>query len=108
MPSDYCKKIVCDDNGFLWIGTLNGLVKFNPVSKKVMTVLTRQHGLNESPIDVPINLLPNGKLVINFYTNLSIFNINKYQFNKVKPNVIFTTIKVLNEELLATYFSKMN
>ena len=96
LPSDYCVNLVCDTSGFLWIGTLNGLVKFDTKTKKTVSVLNKQNGLYDVGISVMINLLPNGNLVINHYGNLSVFNVNKYKTNTLKPTVHLTSIKVLD------------
>lgn len=96
LPSDYCGTIKVDQNGFLWIGTLYGLVKFDPKAKKTITVLNQQHGLKENGATVMLNLLPNGDLVVNHYGMLSVVNIKTYKTNSVKPKAYITAIKVLD------------
>ncbi|VXC39701.1 conserved hypothetical protein [Flavobacterium sp. 9AF] len=100
LPSDCCNRIVKDANGFLWIGTLNGLVKFNETSKKVETILTKQNGLLEDSAAIMMNLLPNNNLIVNYYGTLSVLDISNYKFNKKIPQIKFSSILVLDKEML--------
>lgn len=97
LPSDYCNRIVKDKKGFLWIGTLNGLVKFNEATKKVVTILNKQNGLQEDSAALMMNLLSNDKLVINYYGFLSVIDIANYKFNVKKPTVSFSSVSILDK-----------
>lgn len=96
LPSDYCSRLILDKKGFLWIGTLNGLTKFDTKTKKVISVLNRQHGLVENGAVVMLNLLPNDNLVVNHYGVLSVINLATYKTNQLQPKVTLTSIKVLD------------
>lgn len=96
LPSDYCSRLILDKKGFLWIGTLNGLTKFDTKTKKVISVLNRQHGLADNGAVVMLNLLPNDNLVVNHYGVLSVVNLSKYKTNQLQPKVTITSIKVLD------------
>ena len=96
LPSDYCSRLVIDKEGFLWVGTLNGLAKFDIKTKKNISVLNRQHGLAENSAIVMLNLLPNDNLVVNHYGILSVINLKSYQKNNQLPKVIFTSLKVMD------------
>lgn len=94
LPSDYCQEIRVDKNGMLWIGTLNGLCKFNPKTASVSSVIGQAQGLRENAVIVPMDLQENGDLIISFYGGISIINTLKYKTNKALPSVLFTDIRV--------------
>jgi ligand-binding sensor domain-containing protein/uncharacterized membrane-anchored protein YhcB (DUF1043 family) len=100
LPSDYCQNIICDDGGFLWIGTLMGLVKFDPFQKKTVSIFTKQNGLTKANIDVPLNYLPSGKLVINHYSSLDLIDLKSYQWNNYALKISLNSLKVFDQELL--------
>jgi ligand-binding sensor domain-containing protein len=99
LPSDYCNRIIKDEKGYLWIGTLNGLARFNPKTQKVETVLNKQNGLYDHSAAQIMNLLPNGDLVINYFGALSVLNVKNYQFNLQKPKVHLIAITALDKPL---------
>lgn len=45
LPHDLCYQIIQDKQGYIWLGTDNGLVKFNG---NVFQIFNRNHGLNNS------------------------------------------------------------
>lgn len=99
LPSDYCNSIVLDKKGFLWIGTLAGLVKFDPIAKEVISVLKKQNGLFYSNIDVVVNLIRDRDIVISHYGGLSVLNVEDYKWNTKKANVVFTAMKILDKKV---------
>lgn len=99
LPSDYCGQLVVDKKGFLWIGTLNGLTKFDTKTKKAISVLGRQHGLVDNAAIVMMNLLPNNNLVVNHYGILSVVNLEEYKTNPLHPKVMITSVKVMDNFL---------
>lgn len=99
LPTDYCYKLVCDQKGFLWIGTLTGLVKFNPATGSAKAVYTQQNGLHNTNIDVTLNLQENGDLVVNNYATLSIINTLSFNLNVKKEKVHIEDIKNLDKEI---------
>lgn len=102
IPSDYCKNIICDKKGKLWIGTLAGLLRWNPSSYKVESILTRQNGLFQSSFDVSIDALPNNKLVINNYSALNIIATNDYIINNKKARICWDEILVSDNNVPVT------
>lgn len=99
LPSDYCGNIMLDNNGMIWIGTSYGLVQFDPISKQTVSILGQQHGFKDNNISVVTNWLKDGSIAVNHYGQLSIFNPKTYQKNAIQPQVHFTTIKVLDQNL---------
>ena len=78
LPSDYCKSLICDKKGKLWIGSLAGILRWDPNQDKIESILTRQNGLFQSSFDVSINELPDNQLAINNYSALNIIATNDY------------------------------
>jgi ligand-binding sensor domain-containing protein/two-component sensor histidine kinase len=101
IPSDYCYRLVTDQKGYLWIGTLSGLVRFDPKTKKAATVLTRQNGLPNTNIDVALSMTENGQLIISNYGILSILDTRNYRTNQLCSPIIFTSVKILDNERIS-------
>lgn len=99
LPSDYCNYLVLDKKGFIWIGTLGGLVKFDPKLKQVTTIWNKQHGLIFSNIDVPVNYLRSKDIVISHYGGLSIIDLDAYQWNSRKANLEFSAVTILDKKV---------
>lgn len=107
LPTDYCYKLVCDQKGYLWIGTLTGLVKFNPTTGIAKAVYAQQNGLHNTNIDVTLNLQENGDLVVNNYATLSIINTLSFNMNVKKERVHIEGIKNLDNELTLDHNDKL-
>ncbi len=103
LPTDYCYKLVCDQKGYLWIGTLTGLVKFNPKTRNTQAVYTQQNGLHNTNIDVTMSLQKNGDLIVNNYATLSIINTLFFKTNNKKQKVIIDNIRNFYRALI--YYS---
>ena len=47
LPADYCKKIKQNPaDSSLWISNITGLLKFDPIKKRVLTVMNQQNGFS--------------------------------------------------------------
>lgn len=101
IPSDYCYRLVSDKKGYLWIGTLSGLVRFDPETKKAKTILTRQNGLPNTNIDVPLSITEDGHLIVSNYGILSILSTEHYRSNPQCPPIVFTSVKILDNERIS-------
>jgi hypothetical protein len=99
LPSDFCGNLFFDKQGFLWIGTLSGLAKFDAKNGKNISVITMQNGLKESNSAVPINFSDDGNVYINHYASLSVIDLNHYQQNLLKPKTTISFIKILDKEI---------
>ncbi|GGP02294.1 hypothetical protein GCM10010992_06100 [Cloacibacterium rupense] len=99
LPSDFCGNLFFDKQGFLWIGTLSGLAKFDAKKGKNISVITMQNGLKESNSAVPINFSDDGNVYINHYASLSVIDLNHYQQNLLKPKTTISAIKILDKEI---------
>lgn len=99
LPSDYLIKIKADlKDSSLWITYNSGLLKFDPIQKKVLTIFKKQNGLWDDAGGNTFNITPNNKLVQLFYGGMSTIDLNTYQFNETPPSLVFNSIKVLDVE----------
>lgn len=99
LPADFCWRVQQSPvDSFLWISSINGLLKFDPVAKQVTSVFTRQNGLHEDNGGYTFSILPGNKLVQLFYANINIIDLDHYQENKFRPQVQFNSVKVLDKE----------
>jgi ligand-binding sensor domain-containing protein len=105
LPSDYCGNVFTEKKGFVWVGTSNGLLKFDPVKKEVVTLLGQQQGFKDNFIAVATNFHDN-TILVNHYGQLSILDLNTYKFNVLQPKVFFTDIRVLDRFLTSKDLQK--
>lgn len=99
LPADFCWRLQQSPvDSFLWISSISGLLKFDPVAKQVTAVFTRQNGLDEDNGGYTFSILPGNKLVQFFYASINIIDLNSYKENTYRPQVQFNSIKVLDKE----------
>lgn len=99
LPSDYCVKIKQDlHDSLLWISNTAGLLKFDPVRRKVVSVLSKQNGLYAEGHGYSFNLFPGNQLVQLYYGAANIINLGTYRKNLLKPVVHLNSVKVMDEE----------
>lgn len=102
LPSDFCWQIQLSPvDSSLWINSLNGLLKFDPVSRQVTSRFTKQNGLSEDNGGYTFAVLPGNKLVQLFYASMNIIDLAAYQENRFLPEVQFNSVKVLDREYAA-------
>lgn len=99
LPSDYCENLVLDKQKNLWIGTLNGLVKFDTKKNKVRSIFSQQNGLTDNNAIIPISLNSIGELILCFYGEASILNTQTYKSNNQPPHISVTEIKSTDRAL---------
>lgn len=99
LPSDFCGNLFFDKKGFLWIGTLSGLAKFDAKNGRNVSEITMQNGLKESNSAVPVYFSEDENVYINHYGTLSLIDLNHYQTNRLKPKTNISVIKVLDKEI---------
>jgi ligand-binding sensor domain-containing protein/two-component sensor histidine kinase len=99
LPSDYFVKIKPDlKDSSLWISYNAGLVKFDPVNKKVLSVFKKQNGLAADEGGYSFNITPDNRLVKIYYGTMNIIDLNSYRLNKNAPAVVFNSIKIFDKE----------
>lgn len=99
LPADYNLKIKQSPiDSALWISNITGLLRFDPVSKKVISTISKQNGLAIDDGGYTFNILPDNSLAQLYYGYLNLFNLESYQYNSYKPAVSFNSVRVLNKE----------
>lgn len=106
LPSDYCEKILRDPtDSILWISNGGGLLKFDPVQRRVVSVINMQNGLYGEGGGYTFAVFPDKKLVQLFYGALNVIDLNTYRKNSFKPVVQLNSVKVMNEEQVYQFSS---
>ena len=98
IPSDYCLKIKPDNkDSSLWISFNTGIAKFDPVSKKVITVFNKQRGLFKDDAHT-FSITGNNELVLLYFGWMNKINFNSFAYNLSAPQISFNSIKVFDKE----------
>ncbi len=101
LATDYLLNIHKDlYSNILWIASTSGLHRFDPVEKRVLSVINTQYGLSENDMRYGFSISSNNIMYALFYGKLSILDLNKYRFNKDIPNVLFNSVKVQDKEMI--------
>jgi ligand-binding sensor domain-containing protein/two-component sensor histidine kinase len=99
LPSDYCIKIKPDKKeNILWLTSINGLHRFDPVNKKILSTISFQNGLSADGGGYSFNITNDNTLAILFYGNMDLIDLNSYRFNKTAPEIVFNSVKVFDRE----------
>ena len=99
LPSDYCIKIKAAPNdSCLWISSGAGLLRFNPHTKRVMSVITEQNGLSSHGHGYGFNVFDDHLLVQLFYGQVNVIDLARYKYNGQAPVVAIQSLKVLGYE----------
>ncbi len=99
LPSDYCTDIGIDQQGDLWIGTSDGIVRFDPATKMVKSILGKQHGFKQDDAAYGMSIFPNQKLVINGFGNIDILDLKTYRYNTYAPPPVLTGLFVVDKQI---------
>ncbi len=103
LPADFSWRIMQSPvDSMLWISNVAGLLRFNPVKKKVVSVFSKQNGLSEDDGGYTFNILNNHVLAQLYYGVLHLMDLNTYRFNPVKPQVQLESLKVMGKEFVYT------
>lgn len=104
LPGSCINFIEEDENGFLWVGTSDGLVQLNPKKARqetspVMTIYTLRDGLGKGNTGVRSSSKGSDGNIYFGSEGLNYFNPSEMVFNSNVPDLIFTKLKVLNKEV---------
>jgi ligand-binding sensor domain-containing protein/two-component sensor histidine kinase len=106
-PTDYFSKIKqSPTDSSLWMNNTAGLMKFDPVNKKVLSIFSMQNGLYEEGFGYTFNIFPDNRMVQLFYGAANIIDFNTYKWNTRKPEVQLNAVKVMDREKLFELDSK--
>lgn len=99
LPDDTAYKILEDKNGYLWFGTNNGLVKFNPSDGK-STVYNTRNGLPSNQFSYKGALsASNGRFYFGCSEGLVSFDPYNIMTNETAPPVYITKLIINNREV---------
>lgn len=99
LPDDTAYKILEDKNGYLWFGTNNGLVKFNPSDGK-STVYNTRNGLPSNQFSYKGALsASNGRFYFGCSEGLVSFDPYNIMTNETAPPVYITKLIINNQEV---------
>ena len=97
-PSNSTRHILEDNEGYLWISTDAGIVKFDPIKLKVVKLLSKADGLPDSQFNMRANALKdsNGNFWFSTFRGLCKFNpekASKIEANPYIPPIVLSTFK---------------
>ena len=90
--------IIEDDKGNFWLGTGNGLARFDPVSE-IFTIYTVQHGLPSNLFTYAVSRGTDREFFFGTHEGLISFFPDSLTFNRKVPLVVITDLKV-NHQLI--------
>ncbi|UCH14893.1 MAG: hypothetical protein JSV22_02740, partial [Bacteroidales bacterium] len=91
--------IIEDNNNIIWISTLNGLSKFNPVNEE-FTNYFKDDGLQSNKFNYEAFLKTSkGEILFGGINGFNIFNPADVGLNIFEPNVVFTDFRVFNKSV---------
>jgi signal transduction histidine kinase/ligand-binding sensor domain-containing protein/DNA-binding NarL/FixJ family response regulator len=100
-PGSSARGILDDKAGNLWISTENGLIQYNPSSESYIRY-SKADGLNSNEfIQYAYCKAANGEMYFGTGNGFVIFNAADITPNDVIPNVVFTKLKVFNQDIFA-------
>jgi signal transduction histidine kinase/ligand-binding sensor domain-containing protein/DNA-binding response OmpR family regulator len=89
--------ILEDNNHFLWIGTTNGLSRFNPETGYFQT-FSGKDGLQNSQFNYGAAFkLPSGELIMGGISGFNIFNPLQVAGNEFNAPIVITELRILNK-----------
>lgn len=99
LPTDYLYQIRATPyDSCLWINGHVGLMRFDPLAKKILTVFNQQQGLAQNDGGYYFDILPDGKLAHLYYGFINLTDLKGYRFNKRPPAIALSSVQVLNQE----------
>ena len=91
------KSIIEDETGILWIGTNNGLAKFNPTSETIINY-TKGDGLQDNEFDGASKLKGNnGYYFFGGMNGVTMFRPGEIGKNYTPPRMYLTGLKIFND-----------
>ncbi len=99
LPNNTIYGILEDDNNFIWISTLNGLSKFDPVNEKFINYF-KQDGLQNNKFNYEAFLKTrDGELLFGGINGFNLFNPADVKLNTFEPSVVFTDFRIFNKSV---------
>ena len=95
-PNDVINSIQEDDNGFLWVGTNTGLVKFDPIKESFETYSTNELQ-NPEMSEISALKRKNGELVFGGVNGINVFTSKSNKKSNIAPRTLITDFSILYE-----------
>ena len=95
-PNDVINSIQEDDNGFLWVGTNTGLVKFDPKKESFETYSTNELQ-NPEMSEISALKRKNGELVFGGVNGINVFSSESNKKSNIAPRTLITDFSILYE-----------
>ena len=95
-PNDVINSIQEDDNGFLWVGTNTGLVKFDPKKESFKTYSTNELQ-NPEMSEISALKRKNGELVFGGVNGINVFTSKSNKKSNIAPRTLITDFSIMYE-----------
>jgi ligand-binding sensor domain-containing protein/two-component sensor histidine kinase len=101
LPGDFCWRIMQSPlDSTLWVSNVAGLLRIDPIGKRVLSIFGSQNGFLENDGGYNFNIVNNGLLAQLYFSRLHLIDLKTYRFNPHKPKVQFQSFKAMEKELL--------
>ena len=108
LPSDAVVSIEKDKSGYLWLGLMTGLCRFN-LEKNSFTFFDRSDGIANDNFQVAASChLPDGRMLFGSSNDFVVFNPDAVKTTTRPPNVTITEFKLLNRLLSVDSINQLN
>jgi signal transduction histidine kinase/ligand-binding sensor domain-containing protein/DNA-binding response OmpR family regulator len=89
--------ITADASGFLWLSSLKGIVRFDPITKAFKN-FDEHNGLKTQEFNLGSGAkLPNGQIVMGSINGFNLIDSDNLVFNKNKPTVVLSGLELFNK-----------
>jgi signal transduction histidine kinase/ligand-binding sensor domain-containing protein/DNA-binding response OmpR family regulator len=96
LANNYVRSILEDDSGSLWIGTNNGISKFDPITHNIKNYFT-QDGSNENSYKYNACKTSTGEMLFGTSDGFIMFNPDSIKVDPVPPQVVISNVSLFNE-----------
>lgn len=98
LPGNSILRMRLDADGYLWMITLNGLCRYNPITKRI-TTYGRKDGITLSHLTTQADCFSSDGYVMFTGNNALMYFLPSIFQNKQPPDVVITDFKLLNNYL---------
>ncbi|MBK3519897.1 hybrid sensor histidine kinase/response regulator transcription factor [Carboxylicivirga marina] len=99
LSNDYINSIEHDANGHIWVSTNSGISQFD-IQNKLFRNYNLADGLGDDSYSASASFVSeDGLIYFGGYTDLTYFNPLKVKDNILRPNIVITDFKILNEKV---------
>ena len=99
LPSDNVVNVLIDDNGIIWAGTNNGLVKFKPIDNSFIIYDINDGVAGNEFNNNSIYKTVKGEIFVGGMDGFTSFFPKNLVENNVKPSIVFTGLRLFNEPI---------